>query len=143
MTIQQWFFSFRGRVGRRDFWLGITLVVVVIAALFVLAGIGWLETQRAAFALVVLMWPLSAMLVKRLHDRDRKGGWALLLVVAWMLGSGNWAMLPALLQWLVERFIPVLIAVMMLLECGLLAGTAGTNRFGAPSGPLRLRESEH
>ncbi|MGM3175116.1 DUF805 domain-containing protein [Dickeya lacustris] len=142
MTIQQWCFSFRGRLGRRDFWLGMVFVLVLMAVLFVLADIGWLETQKAAFALVVLMWPLAAMLVKRLHDRDRKGSWALLLIVAWMLGSGNWAMLPALVQWLVERFIPVLIAVMMLLECGLLAGTSGANRFGAHSEPLRLRNSE-
>ncbi|NKI73021.1 DUF805 domain-containing protein [Dickeya sp. CFBP 2040] len=141
MTIQQWCFSFRGRVGRRDFWLGMIIVLALMVGLFVLAGTGWLETQKAAFILVVLMWPLTAILVKRLHDRNKSGWWALLLVVAWMLGNGNWSILPPLGQWVVERFLPTLITVMMLLDCGAFVGTIGTNRFGPVAEPLRLRAS--
>ncbi|NPE56734.1 DUF805 domain-containing protein [Dickeya dadantii] len=141
MTIQQWCFSFRGRVGRRDFWLGMAIVLALMVGLFMLAGTGWLETQNAAFVLVVLMWPLAAILVKRLHDRNKSGWWALLLVVAWMLGNGNWAMLPPLGQWGLGRFLPTLIAVMMLLDCGAFVGTAGANRFGPAAEPLRLRAS--
>ncbi|WP_042858215.1 DUF805 domain-containing protein [Dickeya sp. NCPPB 3274] len=141
MTIQQWCFSFRGRVGRRDFWLGMVMVSALMVGLFMLAGTGWLETQKAAFVLVVLMWPLAAILVKRLHDRNKSGWWALLLVVAWMLGNGNWSMLPPLGQWGVGSFLPVLIAVMMLLDCGAFVGTAGANRFGPAAEPLRLRAS--
>ncbi|WP_038914817.1 DUF805 domain-containing protein [Dickeya zeae] len=141
MTIQQWCFSFRGRVGRRDFWLGMVIVLALMVGLFVLAGTGWLDTQKAAFVLVMLMWPLTAILVKRLHDRNRSGWWALLLVVAWMLGNGNWSMLPSLAQWSVERFLPTLITVMMLLDCGAFVGTTGTNRFGPAAEPLRFRAS--
>ncbi|WP_027710600.1 DUF805 domain-containing protein [Dickeya chrysanthemi] len=141
MTIQQWCFSFRGRVGRRDFWLGMVIVLALIVGLFVLASTGWLETQKAAFMLVVLLWPLTAILVKRLHDRNKSGWWALALVLAWMLGNGNWAMLPPLGQWGVGRFLPTLIAVMMLLDCGAFGGTAGANRFGPAAEPLRLRAS--
>ncbi|KHN53155.1 membrane protein [Dickeya fangzhongdai] len=141
MTIQQWCFSFRGRVGRRDFWLGMVIVLALMVGLFMLAGTGWLETQKAAFVLVVLMWPLAAILVKRLHDRNKSGWWALLLVVAWMLGNGNWSMLPPLGQWGVGSFLPTLIAVMMLLDCGAFVGTAGANRFGPAAEPLRLRAS--
>ncbi|ACT04998.1 protein of unknown function DUF805 [Dickeya chrysanthemi Ech1591] len=141
MTIQQWCFSFRGRVGRRDFWLGMVIVLALIVGLFVLAGTGWLETQKAAFMLVVLLWPLTAILVKRLHDRNKSGWWALALVLAWMLGNGNWAMLPPLGQWGVGRFLPTLIAVMMLLDCGAFGGTTGANRFGPAAEPLRLRAS--
>ncbi|MBX9445438.1 DUF805 domain-containing protein [Dickeya chrysanthemi] len=141
MTIQQWCFSFRGRVGRRDFWLGMVIVLALIVGLFVLAGTGWLETQKAAFMLVVLLWPLTAILVKRLHDRNKSGGWALALVLAWMLGNGNWAMLPPLGQWGVGRFLPTLITVMMLLDCGAFGGTTGSNRFGPAAEPLRLRAS--
>ncbi|QOL16374.1 DUF805 domain-containing protein [Dickeya dianthicola] len=139
MTIQQGCFSFRGRIGRRDFWLGMVIVLALMVGLFMLAGTGWLETQKAAFVLVVLMWPLAAMLVKRLHDRNKSGWWALLLVVAWMLGNGNWSMLPVLGQWGVGRFLPTLITVMLLLDCGAFVGTAGVNRFGPAAEPLRLR----
>ncbi|AUQ27192.1 DUF805 domain-containing protein [Dickeya zeae] len=141
MTIQQCCFSFRGRVGRRDFWLGMVIVLALMVGLFVLAGTGWLDTQKAAFVLVMLMWPLTAILVKRLHDRNRSGWWALLLVVAWMLGNGNWSMLPSLAQWSVERFLPTLITVMMLLDCGAFVGTTGANRFGPAAEPLRFRAS--
>lgn len=117
------------------------IVLALIVGLFVLAGTGWLETQKAAFMLVVLLWPLTAILVKRLHDRNKSGGWALALVLAWMLGNGNWAMLPPLGQWGVGRFLPTLITVMMLLDCGAFGGTTGSNRFGPAAEPLRLRAS--
>lgn len=139
MTLQQWCFSFRGRLGRREFWLWMVTWVVLTIALFALAGQNWLSTQTAAFTLVALMWPTSAVLIKRLHDRNKSGWWALLLVVAWLLGSGNWYMLPSLGQWGLGRFIPSLIGIMMLLDCGSFAGTPGANRFGPEPEPLRLR----
>ncbi len=38
MTIQQWLFSFKGRIGRRDFWIWIGLWFAGMLALFSLAG---------------------------------------------------------------------------------------------------------
>lgn len=34
MTIQQWLFSFKGRIGRRDFWIWIGLWFAGMLALF-------------------------------------------------------------------------------------------------------------
>lgn len=66
--------------------------------------------------------------------RSQQGGhWALLVVVAWMLMAGNWALLPNEAQWLVGRFIPTLILIGMLVEIGGLAGTPSDNRFGKPA----------
>lgn len=93
MTIQQWLFSFKGRIGRRDFWIWIALWALSMVLLFSLAGNGWLDLQMAAFALVCLIWPTACVTVKRLHDRNRSGLWALLMVVAWILLAGNWAVL--------------------------------------------------
>ncbi|WJV53755.1 DUF805 domain-containing protein [Pectobacteriaceae bacterium CE90] len=138
MTLQQWCFSFSGRIGRRDFWLWVTIWLVLTVVLFTVAGQGWLSTQTAAFALVALLWPTAAVLVKRLHDRNKSGGWALLLILAWLLGNGNWNMLPALGQWGLGRFVPTLIVIMMLLDCGAFVGTSGENRFGPQAKPLRL-----
>ncbi|STF42864.1 inner membrane protein [Escherichia coli] len=38
MTIQQWLFSFKGRIGRRDFWIWIGLWFAGMLVLFSLAG---------------------------------------------------------------------------------------------------------
>ena len=38
MTIQQWLFSFKGRIGRRDFWIWIGLWFAGTLVLFSLAG---------------------------------------------------------------------------------------------------------
>lgn len=139
MTLQQWCFSFKGRIGRRDFWLWMAIWVALMAVLFTLSGQSWLDTQLTAFGLVVLLWPTAAMMVKRLHDRNKSGWWALLLVVAWVLASGNWYMFSAIWQWGIGRFLPILIIVMTLLDCGVFLGTKGENRFGAEAEPFRFR----
>lgn len=136
MTLQQWCFSFRGRLGRRDFWVwqGVWLVSMVL--LFILADYGLLDTQMAAFGVVCLLWPCSAVIVKRLHDRDRKGWWALLLVVAWILLAGNWAVLGSVWPWILGRFIPALVLATLLFDLGIFTGTAGDNRFGSAARPV-------
>jgi len=88
MTIQQWLFSFKGRIGRRDFWIWIGLWFAGMLVLFSLAGKNLLDIQTAAFCLVCLLWPTAAVTVKRLHDRGRSGAWAFLMIVAWMLLAG-------------------------------------------------------
>ncbi|QKJ89025.1 hypothetical protein PMPD1_4120 [Paramixta manurensis] len=138
MTLQQWCFSWRGRIGRRDFWIwqGIWLAAMVL--LFIAADRGWLTTQNAAFGVVCLLWPSSSVVVKRLHDRNRKGYWGLLLIVAWMLLAANLDMLDGTLQWALGRFLPALIFIMLLLDLGVFSGSAGDNRFGPPAEPVNF-----
>ncbi|WP_075183271.1 DUF805 domain-containing protein [Pantoea sp. 1.19] len=139
MTIQQWCFSWRGRLTRRDFWLWLAVWWLLMLILFTLAGQGWLETRFTAFCVVALLWPTAAVMVKRLHDRNKKGGWALLLVLAFILASGNWhGVLPPLWGWAIGRFMPILIMVMLVLDLGVFAGTPGENRFGPEARPLRF-----
>ena len=138
MTIQQWCFSLKGRIGRRDFWIWIGLWLLAMLIIFTLAGQNWLPTQTAAFAIVFLLWPTAAVVVKRLHDRNKAGWWALLVVLAWMLMAGNWQMLAPIWQWGVGRFIPTLIMVMMLIDCGAFLGTEGGNRFGPEAVPVKF-----
>ncbi len=85
MTLQQWLFSIKGRIGRRDFWIWIAIWLVTMSALFTTAGSNLLNLQTAAFIIVCLLWPTAAVVVKRLHDRGKSGLWALLMVLAWML----------------------------------------------------------
>lgn len=136
MTLQQWCFSYRGRLSRRDFWIWQGVWLVAMVMLFTLAGNNWLDTQMAAFCVVCLLWPASAVMVKRLHDRNKKGWWALLVILAWMLLAGNWTMFNGTWQWALGRFVPTLIFLMMLLDLGVFTGTAGENRFGSEARPV-------
>lgn len=127
MTLQQWLFSIKGRIGRRDFWIWIAIWLVTMSALFTLAGSNLLNLQTAA------------VVVKRLHDRGKSGLWALLMILAWMLLAGNWAMLPQVWQWGVGRFVPTLIIVMMLIDLGAFVGTQGENKFGKETQDVRWK----
>lgn len=139
MGIQQWLFSIKGRIGRRDFWLWMVIWVVAMAALFYAVDFNLLVSQTAAFMLVCLLWPTACVMVKRLHDRGKSGPWALLFVLAWMLLAGNWDMLNGTLQWAVGRFIPTLIMVAMIIDLGAFVGTQGENKFGKDTQDVRYR----
>ena len=139
MTLQQWLFSIKGRIGRRDFWAWIGIWLLAMALLFVAAGRAWLELKTAAFALVCLLWPTATVTIKRLHDRGRSGLWALLLILAWMLLAGNWVMLSEVWQWAVGRFAPAVILVMLLIDLGALAGTQGENKYGKETQAVKYR----
>ncbi|WP_313109512.1 DUF805 domain-containing protein [Atlantibacter sp.] len=139
MTLQQWLFSFKGRIGRRDFWVWIVLWLVAMALLFILVANGILDAQTAAFMLVCLLWPTSAVVVKRLHDRSKSGLWALFMIVAWMLLAGNWAVLGGIWQWGVGRFVPTVIIVMLLLDLGAFVGTPGENKYGKDTLDVKYR----
>ena len=139
MTLQQWLFSGKGRIGRRDFWIWIAIWAVTMVALFSLAGGGLVDLQTAAFMLVCLLWPTAAVPIKRLHDRGKSGIWALLMILAWMLLAGNWSMLPGVWQWGVGRFIPTLIIVMMLIDLGAFVGTQGENKYGKETQAVKYR----
>ncbi|WP_312559611.1 DUF805 domain-containing protein [Atlantibacter hermannii] len=139
MTLQQWLFSFKGRIGRRDFWVWICLWLVAMALLFILVANGILDAQTAAFMLVCLLWPTSAVIVKRLHDRGKSGLWALFMILAWMLLAGNWAVLGGIWQWVVGRFVPTVIMVMLLLDLGAFIGTPGENKYGKDTLDVKYR----
>lgn len=100
--------SVHGRVSRRTFWLvgvvGMTLAQLYVWALLDIAGVATTVSEGVAGALVT--WPAVAITAKRWHDRNRSGWWVLINVV------------------------PVVGSLWTVLQCGLLRGTTGPNRFG-------------
>jgi uncharacterized membrane protein YhaH (DUF805 family) len=102
------FFSLRGRVSRRQFWLYGMLALLGLAMLgHALLGIARVRAQTADLLLnLLLVWPALAVSVKRWHDRDKSGWWVLL------------------------NLVPVVGWLWALIDNGFLRGTAGPNRFG-------------
>ena len=110
-------FSFKGRIRRSDYWIGMVVIFVGMVALAsVLAGLWKVDLAdpydlRAsaiqAGVVLLFMWPNLAVSVKRLHDRDQSGWWILL------------------------SFLPVIGNVWTLINLGILRGTTGDNRYGA------------
>lgn len=101
-----------GRVSRATFWI----FHVCLGALLVLYGLiakkdplpVWVGVFGIMLKLLLIPIMLMGIIVqiKRWHDRDKSGWWALISLV------------------------PVLGIVWTLIECGLLKGTEGPNRFG-------------
>ena len=119
MNIMSVLFSFSGRTNRMKYWLvgiGVAVVSGVILAMMGMENFGGAGApdaapSGAAGAVLVLVgilniWINLANNVKRFHDRDKSGWWVLI------------------------AFVPAIGALWILIECGFLKGTGGSNRFG-------------
>jgi uncharacterized membrane protein YhaH (DUF805 family) len=104
--------DFSGRAPRAEYWwfvLFSVLLQVAIGVLERIPGIGFIFGIVAILASLALLLPSIAVGVRRLHDIDRSGWWALLSlipVVGWII----------VLIWVCTR------------------GTGGPNRFGPENG---------
>lgn len=107
-----WFlFSFRGRVGRAQFWRFVACVWIfglLLATVDALLSMAQVDGMAGPVFGLLIAYPCIAVLAKRWHDRDRTAWYVLL------------------------HFIPVLGTLWTLVECGFLVGSAEANRFGPP-----------
>ncbi|MDR2884436.1 MAG: DUF805 domain-containing protein [Deferribacteraceae bacterium] len=95
----------RGRINRNPFWMiniWLGVMIMIFQAIFNLLGLPIV----AAILSLVLYCAAICPTIKRLHDRDRSGWFALLLLV------------PLVNLWIA-------------IEVCFLRGTVGSNRFGA------------
>jgi len=142
--LQLWF-SFRGRATRFDYWVRFALIEFAIVMLMAVLGfVIATVTHRGEFMFLVpitqilMIYPATAVLVKRCHDRDRSG-WFLL-----------WYAIPALLSafasWVAPQFdlereiqegaefvfgwLSVAAGVWLFIALGTRRGTIGPNRYG-------------
>lgn len=104
------FFSFKGRVSRRTWWLYgvLALIGLGLLGLALLRIAGFTSVVAETTVNVLLLWPALAVSVKRWHDRNKAGWWVLVNLIPFV--GWLWA----------------------LVENGFLRGTAGVNRFGEP-----------
>lgn len=108
MTVGQALFSFQGRMCRGDYWLKGFLVLLPFGIINNLLYYGtniYVLHMMSMIISIASFWPGLALLVKRLHDRNRSGWFAAMI------------------------FIP-LVQIWILIEVWFLRGTVGSNRFG-------------
>ena len=108
------FTSFQGRINRAKFWAGVGVMIgisIVLSLIDALLGLQ-IGTGDGAIGILGLIWALISIYLglahyaKRWHDRDKSGWWTLIVLV------------------------PVIGAIWLIVECGILEGTKGPNRFG-------------
>lgn len=75
-NFQQAMFSFQGRLRRQHFWIS---WLILLGAGFVL---GWIPLLGALLS-IAMIWPNTAIVVKRLHDMGRSGWF---LAIPWIAG---------------------------------------------------------
>ncbi len=104
--MKQRFLSLHGRMSRASFWWCAVLAWAVFITAFV--GVEGMFGHAATLLLYpFFFWVLAALMTKRLHDRNKRGAWILIVLI------------------------PVAGPVVLATELGFLRGNRGDNRFGA------------
>lgn len=168
MDFMNLFTNFNGRIGRQSWWIGTIIMIVVSFILyFILAAIfgagmmgmdpqkmmepGFMESyiRKASIMQIVMLailgYPVTALMSKRLNDRDRPGWmkwvfWAptvlsALLGIAGLgytstdVGGGVMMPMPSTLMTLLG-FLSMAVGIWALVELGILKGTDGPNQHG-------------
>jgi uncharacterized membrane protein YhaH (DUF805 family) len=144
MDLRHLYTSFDGRINRAPYWIG-TIILVVVNLVISLVVARLLGVSIAApdfrFKLVVLvlgvllLYPVAALMVKRLHDRDRPAWLAALFLAAALIktvtdvigvtGGAN----PNMLDFLLSVITPI-VGIWGFVELGCLRGSVGTNQHG-------------
>ena len=132
-------FGYDGRIGRLYGLLGFLAFVAIVGFLSGIAEdvtVGTGDIGRyVAFVFIVGtgLWMHSAVIIKRLHDRDKAAGWYFVYGAApfglFILAIYFWTMraLEVASLLFVLSFIGLIWAIV---ELGFMRGTPGPNRFG-------------
>jgi uncharacterized membrane protein YhaH (DUF805 family) len=141
MDLSYLFTSFDGRINRKPYWLGTLLMIAVSLALVLLLGLT-VGIQGRSFLILmfvvqlVLLYPSAALMVKRLHDRNRPAWFAALLLgplvlqgITNIIGITGDPLGQGLLDYLFSAWI-VIVGIWFFIELGCLRGTAGDNQYG-------------
>lgn len=111
---KQIFFSFDGRIGRRQYWVALVLILlpmIITGSLAAMVAVSsgqrllyiWLVLLVMSF--IPLLWASLAVTVKRCHDLNWSGWWGLLSLVPYL-------------------------GALVVVTLGFLRGTRGPNEYG-------------
>jgi uncharacterized membrane protein YhaH (DUF805 family) len=137
--------SFEGRINRKPYWIG--LIVLIIIMMVIIFGASFLligsiveptfQTRLVTFVLQLLfLYPSTALMVKRLHDRNRPSYWAAFILVPMvlksltdMMGMTGDPLNQNALDYLLNIIVFV-VSIWFFIELGCLRGTVGSNQYG-------------
>lgn len=122
--------SFTGRADRAQFWAVNLTGLLAVLIVYLIAGVRemqdfpqFLVDLFLKIIVVFYVWASLAVQVKRWHDRDKSGWYALISLIPW-------------LGWL-----------WVFVECACLTGTVGPNSYGADplsgASAYRVTEESH
>jgi uncharacterized membrane protein YhaH (DUF805 family) len=157
--LRKFLFGFDGRINRAKYWLATSLCALIVIALMLIAWqtlgsyyalvgpptqpisfVSWVPVSIALFpAFAIGTWIYAATIIKRLHDRNRSGWWALpFLVVPTLLGYVGDMLGDSYAAFAVQLVAGVL-TLWGFVETFCLRGTRGANRFGPDPLPKTRR----
>ena len=151
-------FSFDGRLNRKPYW--IATIELTVAAIVVAGGVAAVfmgktstvqELLRVAHPWLtgfgfILAYPAAAVFAKRLHDRNKTGWLAALLIVPMLietvLDPAGGVTQTELVHWIYRAAatMTLVVGIWFLIELGFLRGTAGDNPYGPD--PLAATHAE-
>jgi uncharacterized membrane protein YhaH (DUF805 family) len=128
-------FSFRGRISRKQWWLGV--LIIALAAALMLGIAVWSNVPLLAIPLIIAVFVATyALSVKRLHDRGKSGGWALIFIfLPGVLDRWSDRVTEESPLWWALVLIGTVLTIWGLIELGFRRGTDGDNEYGPD--PLR------
>lgn len=131
-------FSFQGRLNRKGFWIGfgVNFIFLFIFANFILNPTAF--TWVSVLPLLLSAYSLSAVIIKRLHDRNRSGK-ALAMVLVPILCHFASLGTQGTMAWLLGILMPLFIGMILLLEWGVFAGNPEPNAYGKQGLSIRLK----
>ena len=126
------YFSWRGRIGRRTYWLRSLAAALVVGVIAVtgelLRPYAWpVATALAAIAILLGAWICATLVVRRFHDHGRHGwmGLAAVAAGAFIGSAGQWfgAGLPAMT-------LASVVGLALSIYLGFVRGIRGPNEYG-------------
>lgn len=106
------FTSFEGRINRGKFWAGVGVLVAASILAVILDGVLGLQLDESGYGVfsaivsIASLYFALALYAKRWHDRGKSGWWSLICLV------------------------PLIGAIWLIIELGILEGTRGPNTYG-------------
>jgi uncharacterized membrane protein YhaH (DUF805 family) len=143
------YFSARGRISRSQYWLRFLVPLLIIGFILGILKAANGETVSGPFTTLsnifnlVMLWPGIAILIKRIHDRNKSGvlAWVLygplILLILFGIGtaiaamSGNTSTTAVLgIISLILLIIVLIVSIWFFIEFGCMRGTIGANTYG-------------
>ncbi|MCC7346922.1 MAG: DUF805 domain-containing protein [Variibacter sp.] len=141
--------SFDGRINRKPFWMAVLIMIAATIVISIVVAL-LLGTQARSFAIfsfllqLALLYPSLALMIKRLHDRNRPDYFAYIMVAPSVLtgalmafGLAGDPLAPNALYYVLQ-IVSFAVGIWAFIDLGCLRGTVGPNNYGPD--PLQMQQ---